>query len=389
MEEISTTFALCRVDLSQALGEGFSMKTKKMLKMGSFKIFAITIAALAALGCGTASNKLLDESSKEETKGGPEYIDFSDLQLSDVPDKDGDLTAAKIPPTIPNTSTPPNQPGVNPGQPSNPSQQATPGAPQMPPITGLKQSGYGIGTVYYLPVYGEKRNCPKNEISTVKDEQEKILTQLCKDEVYNCAMQGSCFYLGKEGVRLFAYKKMVKVEVPETKKIISQPRFRLNQSFTICPQGMGAHNVCLDPYRSVAADPKFHKIGDVLYMPILKDQKLPNGEIHDGYMIVRDTGGAIKGEGRFDFFIGFDDYHGHLFSQLNLSNKKENTFVYHLVPEDIAEKVRVSRRYPLAPLKVHETAIAEMKEALNIKQGLVSMKEVTAFYKLKFNSIGL
>lgn len=346
------------------------MNAKMLDQRRSFQIITLTILALFFTACAKPTNRLLDQSSTENAPDGLEYIDFSDLPLSDAPDKDNP----------PETQAPAPQTDAEPVT-ANPGSQPT---PQAPTTTKPKLSGIGIGTIYYLPVYGEKRNCPKQEISVVKDEQDKILTQLCRDEVFNCALQGSCFYLGKEGVRLFAYKKMVKVQVPETKKIISQPRFRLNKSFSMCPQGMGAHNVCLDPYRSIAADPKFHKIGDVIYIPILKDQKLPDGEIHDGYMIVRDTGGAIKGEGRFDFFIGFDDYHGHLFSKLNLSDKKSSHFEYHLVPEEIAQKVRTARRYPLAPLKVHENALAEMKQAAATKVGLIEIKDALDFFQSKF-----
>ena len=349
------------------------MKLLMLYQRRSFQTVSILVLALAFTACAPASHKLMDQSSTENSPVGPDYIDFSDLPLSDAPDKDSE-------PAVP---TPPTEPNAN----SNPNPIVAPGpqiGPQTPATPKPKLSGIGIGTVYYLPVYGEKRNCSKDQLSAVRDEQEKVLTQLCKEEIYNCAMQGSCFYLGKEGVRLFAYKKMVKIEVPETKKTIVQPRFRLNKSFTMCPQGMGAHNVCLDPYRSIAADPKFHKIGDVVYIPILKNQKLPDGEIHDGYMIVRDTGGAIKGEGRFDFFIGFDDYHGHLFSKLNLADKKSSHFEYHLVPEEIAQKVRTARRYPLAPVKVHENAFAEMKEASTTKMGLLEIKDMMEFFKLKF-----
>jgi 3D (Asp-Asp-Asp) domain-containing protein len=290
----------------------------------TLKVLGFLGALIVLAGCGQ-NYRLKDQSSEAP---GPEYVDFSDLPL-------------------PDTSV---------------TEQPAPSPSPQP-----HKSGVGIGTVYYLPVYGEKRNCSEKELSYMKDEKGKVIAQLCKDEVANCAMQGSCYYVDEEGVSLYAYKEMVKVEVPDTKKTILQPRFRLNKEFNQCPQGMGAHQVCLDPYRSVAADPKFHKIGDVIYVPKLKDQKLPNGETHDGYLIVRDTGGNIKGEGRFDFFIGFDNYHGHLFTSLGLAQKKPGQFVYHLAPEDLAEKVRVARRFPLAPLKVHENAFAAMMAVLGLK----------------------
>lgn len=50
---------------------------------------------------------------------------------------------------------------------------------------------------------------------------------------------------------------------------------------------------------------KIYNLGDVVYLPLVKGTVLPNGDIHDGYFIVRDAGGAINGHGRFDFFTGF------------------------------------------------------------------------------------
>ncbi len=53
-------------------------------------------------------------------------------------------------------------------------------------------------------------------------------------------------------------------------------------------------------------------MGDIIYMRSLADQEitLPSGRRvrHPGFLIVHDTGGAIKGPNRFDFFIGPTSY---------------------------------------------------------------------------------
>ncbi|MEK2646327.1 3D domain-containing protein [Bdellovibrio sp. BCCA] len=86
-----------------------------------------------------------------------------------------------------------------------------------------------------------------------------------------------------------------------------------------CETAFGASGNCLIPYISVAADPRFYSMGDIIDMPALKGKvmTLPNGKtfVHPGYFIVQDTGGAIKGKGRFDFFTG----------SLNMKDPK-NTF---------------------------------------------------------------
>lgn len=75
-----------------------------------------------------------------------------------------------------------------------------------------------------------------------------------------------------------------------------------------CETAFGASGKCLKPYISVAADPLFYKMGDIIEMPAMKGAvlTLPNGKtmIHPGYFIVEDTGASIRGRNRFDFFTG-------------------------------------------------------------------------------------
>ncbi len=357
-----------------------------------FKKLVLFSIISTLIGCGQ-DHEFLDQAYVDKNTIPQDYIDFSDLPINQPSEEPGAPQPGAPQPPVKNdgqdSTQPPktdsgsekqppkdNAPTNQPGAPQ-------PGAPQPAPNPTIKKTNVGVGTVYYLPVYGEKRNCAKEEITAMRDENEKVLIQMCKDELWNCAMQGSCFYLDKEGVTLYAYKKMVEIVVPDTKKIIRQPRFRPNKEFTLCPQGMGAHRICLDPYRSIAADPKFHKIGDVVYVPLLRGQKLPDGETHDGYLVVRDTGGNIKGEGRFDFFIGFDTYKGHLFTKLGLATKRTNQFVYHLVPEELAAKVRAARKYPMAPARVHANAYQEMKEVLGLNTVYAITKQTVEFYKMK------
>jgi membrane-bound lytic murein transglycosylase A len=79
-----------------------------------------------------------------------------------------------------------------------------------------------------------------------------------------------------------------------------------------CDTAFGASGNCLIPFISVAADPRYYSMGDIIQMPALKGKRiqLPNGKsmIHPGYLIVQDTGGAIRGRNRFDFFTGSYNY---------------------------------------------------------------------------------
>lgn len=283
----------------------------------------------------------------------PEYADFSDLELPEVDEKDEQQEEEPPePPTTPPRPTDPNKTYV------------------------------GTGSVYYMPVYSETRKCKKDETAYIQDVTGKKFAELCKYEVANCAMQGSCYYVNKKGIALYSWHKNVYVVNPKTKGKVRQPRFKINAASKKCPQGMGVQNICLDPYRSIAADPIFHKAGDVVFIEKLRGQELPNGETHDGYFVVRDTGGAIKGEGRFDFFIGFDDYRGHLFSKLNLADKRVSKFKYQKASANYTQQVLKNRNYPLAPDKVHKAAYKQITDLLNAQKNPVTLHVKNAFYEL-------
>ncbi|MDG0816915.1 3D domain-containing protein [Bdellovibrio svalbardensis] len=80
------------------------------------------------------------------------------------------------------------------------------------------------------------------------------------------------------------------------------------RSMGSCDTSFGASGNCLIPFISVAADPRFYSMGDIIQMPSMKGKvlTLPNGKtmVHPGFLIVHDTGGAIRGKNRFDFFTG-------------------------------------------------------------------------------------
>ncbi len=82
-------------------------------------------------------------------------------------------------------------------------------------------------------------------------------------------------------------------------------------STTNCKYGFGTgvndYNPtnCLDPCRTVAADPGEYPIGTVLFFPSMAGKICPQtGQPVDGCFVVGDGGGWIRGEGRFDFFTG-------------------------------------------------------------------------------------
>ncbi|HET7501837.1 MAG TPA: 3D domain-containing protein [Kofleriaceae bacterium] len=68
----------------------------------------------------------------------------------------------------------------------------------------------------------------------------------------------------------------------------------------------------LQPFRTVAVDPKVVRLGSLLYVPLLEGRTMPGrqpwgGYIHDGCVVADDTGGHIAGN-RLDLFVGRKGY---------------------------------------------------------------------------------
>jgi 3D (Asp-Asp-Asp) domain-containing protein len=309
-------------------------------KQGIFQFIASFMVCLLVTGCGQGSGYRLRDQASED----PEYTDFTDL-----PDPSATSVA--------DTSTNDNSKGNT----------KTP-------------TGIGIGTAYYLPIFGDQNKCGASGFAYIKDKKDRIYATICKAQVQDCRMQGSCYYVADGHSTLFSFDEDVTFSVPGQEKKVKQPRFMVNPKASQCPQGVTRGGICLDPYRSVAADLKIYKLGDVIFVPKLQGQKLPNGETHDGYLIVRDAGGAIKGVDRFDFYIGFDDYHGHLFSKLKLTAKQDGPFQYSKASEDIAAKIRAARNYPDAPTSVRDLAV---NYVLKATPQLVEQANVDNEYAMK------
>ena len=68
------------------------------------------------------------------------------------------------------------------------------------------------------------------------------------------------------------------------------------------PLGAGVQGRPLEPFRSIAVDPRFIPIGATVYVPELVGVLMPDGTRHDGCLRADDMGGAIK-EHKLDFFV--------------------------------------------------------------------------------------
>jgi 3D (Asp-Asp-Asp) domain-containing protein len=81
---------------------------------------------------------------------------------------------------------------------------------------------------------------------------------------------------------------------------------------TRTPWGTAGSGKPLQPFRTVAVDPRVVKLGSLLYVPLLEGRTMPGrspwgGYVHDGCVIADDTGGHIAGQ-RLDLFVGRKAY---------------------------------------------------------------------------------
>lgn len=68
------------------------------------------------------------------------------------------------------------------------------------------------------------------------------------------------------------------------------------------PLGAGVQGRRLEPFRSIAVDPRIIPIGAPVYVPELVGVQMPDGTNHDGCLRADDMGGAIKNK-KLDFFV--------------------------------------------------------------------------------------
>lgn len=216
-------------------------------------------------------------------------------------------------------------------------------------LTESEKEKYITPTIYFIADYSsdDQTQCSeKNEIRLRLNKNEIVSLNVCKKTMKGCALQGSCYIQYAGNKTLINYHK----------KVNGLVQFMIVDR-KVCAHGFGDSSdkqqsfkqMCLDPFYTVAADTVLYPLGTVIYIPSMRGIALPSGSFHDGYFIVRDSGGDIKGRGRFDFFSGdFGLNANNPFFDLGLGG--ESNFEYLVVGEDEAKAVRERRQFPLVKL---------------------------------------
>jgi hypothetical protein len=172
---------------------------------------------------------------------------------------------------------------------------------QVAPPEKLKEeiveSGFMTSSIYFNPfIEDDLENC-KESNKSILDAKGKEILKVCPKTFNDCSMQGSCTVKSRGQIyRLNIYDRIDGVDrffiIPEDS----------------CEFGFGVENLCLVPYKSLAADLKIYRPGDVIYIPAFEGLDMGNGVLHDGFFVIKDKGRGIVGRGRFDFFTGNESW---------------------------------------------------------------------------------
>ncbi len=98
------------------------------------------------------------------------------------------------------------------------------------------------------------------------------------------------------------------------------------------PYGYGINSCKLNPFYSIAADPKVIKLGSKIYIKNVEGLVLPDGNIHNGIFDVVDIGGAIKDK-HIDIFVGMDD-NSVIFEKVNVISNRYSDLYLVRQPEE-------------------------------------------------------
>lgn len=196
------------------------------------------------------------------------------------------------------------------------------------------------------------------QVPVLNPKQQEII-KLCKKDYRSCRFEGACVIETPTGKVGLSYHSFDEIE--------DQVYFSKVET-KICPFGYGyvsgkvyrqlkTKHLCLDPFYSVAADLTAYNVGDVLYVPVLDGARLPTGEIHDGFLIVRDSSTFHQGAGdyRITFFTGFlgAEDSENVFAKKGLADIDKRVS-YRLATAEEAAKVRAKRNFPSLPAQLLE-----------------------------------
>jgi 3D (Asp-Asp-Asp) domain-containing protein len=135
--------------------------------------------------------------------------------------------------------------------------------------------------------------------------------------------------------------------------------------------GLGNRKNPLVPWVHVAADQSLYPFGSRVFVPAAIGYTTPEGKVLDGYFWVGDTGSAIKGNLRFDLFVGPDGVYRDMMERGKMWKWKPDTYV---------------EKPPKVPAEISPTTAEGMHELL-MRTGDLAAPGVPGFTPHAFMSI--
>jgi len=206
---------------------------------------------------------------------------------------------------------------------------AAPAAPEPTAETGPRQLGKFTITFYYVIGEDEVKSQPimvaanDNHMISSGDgageasDGNTTLTAIGSDPVTLYAGGGHCepiSEVSKEFASQLALQGTGKLRDGRVVNIWGACNCKRSPCFKVthAQWGTSGSGKPLQPFRTIAVDPKVVKLGSLLYVPLLEGRLMPGrapwgGYVHDGCVVADDTGGHIAGN-RIDLFVGRKAY---------------------------------------------------------------------------------
>jgi 3D (Asp-Asp-Asp) domain-containing protein len=217
-------------------------------------------------------------------------------------------------------------------------------APHDLNVKDIKKISTLLPTTYYVPQEKEVSCKGKyggnvydgSELSEIHELNGDLIANVCTRFFKTLLMEGTAILRDRgQGEVAINYSGAVK----------GDKRFHVLDR---CSYGEGTkRDLCLLPFHTLAADNKAHQIGDIIYIPKANGLVLPDGSIHEGYFVVRDTGGAFNGIGarRVDMFTGTQPDNNNVFMKAGFD--KKNPMAAYKIQGSSADivKARLKHRF--------------------------------------------
>ena len=199
-------------------------------------------------------------------------------------------------------------------------------APLPPPAPAPAETSprsLGQFTITFYYVIGEDEVASKpvlvaaNDNRPGEDDDDTELASITPDQVTLYAGGGGCAPIAevsKEFAAQLALQGTGKLRDGRVVNIFGACNCRRSPCFKVTQAqwGTSGSGRPLQPFRTIAVDPKVVKLGSLLYVPLLEGRTMPGrppwgGYVHDGCVVADDTGGHIAGN-RIDLFVGRKAY---------------------------------------------------------------------------------